>query len=431
MEPWDVELEHASLQWDASLESLRGLSGGLPKGKRPTDIAEVPPRRCRSATSLRPTGNTVWRKSRDEDIFFKRKNILGGVIFPSRRVLRSGAIAPEKPPVLWGGKAEGPEPNGQIDLDAVLRPAMRRCKEENVMRQQYRIAALVGVDSSLAWTRMGPFNGQGLPQGAEDEAALQVSPDLTTDTTFAVAALRAHNEVRKKHGVPPLQWSEILAGRARMYADEVCCGETPPEDVNICWHRGASATESAFNAVATWHAGGSAFDASSVDAGVTRLTPEAFAYTLLLWRSTTHVGMNLDQSGRVVAAVYYPPATPDGPFAANVMPPLNQPLRDSSATLSTTISSSAILGSSLTTDSFLVSTSSTVKGSIEAARSASEKVVDDEVARKVDKPVWRSAKSRADRRVYQNGCALKFPTPKELPRYPPISIEELWVLKGM
>merc|ERR1711977_398325 len=125
-----------------------------------------------------------------------------------------------------------------------------------------------------------------------------------------------------------------------MYADDVCRGETPPETVNLCRHRGASATESAFYAVAAWHAGGSPFDASAFDAGVKRLTPEAFAHALVLWRSTTHVGMNLDQSGRVVAAIYHPSATPDGPFAANVFPPLNRPLKDSSAaTATTTISS--------------------------------------------------------------------------------------------
>jgi len=370
-EPWDVALECSSHHWDVCLENR---AGGLVKTKRPTEISEVPPRRCRSATSLRPrsaTGKTVWRQS-------PCTLTVGGVMFPSRQALRSGAIAPEKPAVLWAGKAEGPEPDGKIDLDAVLRPAMRRCQEDRVMRQKYRTAALVGVESSLAWTRMGRFAGKGLACGAEDEAALEVSPDLTTSTEFASAALRAHNELRAKHGAPPLRWSEILAGRARGYADDVCNGEAPPDAVNLCRRHGNSAVESAFNAVAGWYGGGSSFDVNSK-----RLAPAAFAYALLLWRSTTHVGMNLDHSGRVVTAVYYPPGNIEGPFAAHVLPPLDPSLKADGK----------------------------------------------EAADIADSRFAESGKSR--RRVYQNGSALPFPTPKELPRYPPISLEELWALKGM
>lgn len=402
MEPWDVALERASLEWDSSLASIEGVPTG-----RPTDISEVPPRRCKSATSLRPRSaclGTQWRKS-------PSTLTVGGVMFPSRHVLRSGAIAPQKPAVLWAGKAEGPEPDGKIDLDAVLRPAMRRCQEDRVMRQQYRTAALVGIDSSLAWTRMGPFNvkyGEGLPCGAKDEARLEVSPDLTTDTTFVVAALRAHNEVRAKHGVPPLQWSEILAGRARMYADEVCSGETPPETVNLCRRKGDSATESVFNAVAAWYTEGSPFDASSYDAGAKRLTPATFAHALLLWKTTTHVGVNIDESGRVIAAVYYPPANKHGPFAANVLPSLNKPQHLSFEESSVELSKAS--------------------GEIPSA----ESVKIEEASRKY-RPPLRFAQSRADRRVRcnLNGAAKKFPPPKELPRYPAIPLQDLWTLKGM
>jgi hypothetical protein len=257
---------------------------------------------------------------------------------------------------------------------------------------------------------MGPFNvkyGEGLPCGAEDEAALEVSPDLTTDTTFVVAALRAHNEVRAKHGVPPLRWSEILAGQARRYANEVCSGETPPETVNLCHFKGVSATESAFNAVAAWYTEGSHFDAAVYDVGVKSLSPAAFAHALLLWRSTTHVGMNVDQSGRVIAAAYYPPADKNGPFAANVLPPLDK-----------------------TQQLFFEekSVESWDKAPVEMSPAESRKV--DQIARKY-RPPLHGAKSRADKQVRRNGCALAFPTPKELPRYPAIPLKDLWALKGM
>lgn len=416
-ESWDDSLASASHEWDVRLEA------GFANCKRPTELSEVPRRRCRSATSVRPqsatTGGTVWRKSastltvggRDGPKKMFEKPV-GGVMFPSRRVLRSGAIAPEKPEVLWAGRAEGPEPDGKLDLDAILRPAMKRCQEDRVMRQRYRTAALVKEDSSLAWTRMARFNAKGLACGFEDEAGIQVSPDLTTDSEFAAAALQAHNEMRAMHGVPPLRWSEILAGRARMYADDVCRGEVPPEDVSLSRCRGDSASDSAFNAVAGWYAGGSAFDI-----GATHLTAEAFAYVLILWRSTTHVGMNLDESGRVIAAVYYPPANMEGPFAANVLPPLGHPVRPSAPLDISSLSLSSSLA---------VSSSVTV-----APQAQAEKAGDKEAASLKEGRGRPPPFTKSERRVCHNGCALQYPLPKELPRYPRISLEELWALKGM
>lgn len=396
---WDVALECASHQWDVEINIRAGC---LEKPKRPTELSELPPRRSRSAASLRPRSATEWRKSPSTLTMGGRTMTVGGVVLeanpilymkrspstvhPSRQLIRPGAIAPMKAAALLIDNAEGLERDGKIDQDIILRPAMRRCKEENLERQRYRTASLVGMGSELAFTRMRRFNGIGLAYGCEDAAALQVSPDLTTDYKFAHSALMAHNELRAKHGAPPLRWSEILAGRARLYADDVVKGEHQflPSDFNLCRRTGGTAIDSAFNAVAGWYAGGSSFDARDK-----QLTPEAFAYALILWRSTTHVGMNLDESGRVVTAVYYPPANLEGPFAANVLPPLDKPLKAAVAA-----------------------------PQAEPAKTAS----------------LLTTMAATDRRVCQltdhNGSALSFPAPKKLPEYPPISWEDLKKLKG-
>ena len=61
-------------------------------------------------------------------------------------------------------------------------------------------------------------------------AEFSLSPSILGMTGFERNCLDSHNEYRKKHGVPPLQWSAALAKDAQDWANEIAKRDSPDHD---------------------------------------------------------------------------------------------------------------------------------------------------------------------------------------------------------
>lgn len=136
--------------------------------------------------------------------------------------------------------------------------------------------------------------------------------------------LAAHNEFRKQHGAPPLQWSDECMVHAQKCADEnaqhrrvmPCFLETDQTErkmgQNI--YLGGGPAE---NAVRYWYEENSAYDFANPGA-----QSGTGHFTQVVWYDTTHVGMARSACGKFIVANYFPAGNWAGEtsFQTNVLP---------------------------------------------------------------------------------------------------------------
>lgn len=156
------------------------------------------------------------------------------------------------------------------------------------------------------------------PVKGEPEAgpasAETTTPPADTGPQVVEEFLRVHNEARASVGVPPLRWSDVLAGIAQEWADKlVATGTFQHRDLataglgeNI--YRGLEGHSPA-DAARLWLEERAAFEGrvhSQKDLGITgHMTGH---YTQMVWRESTEVGYGIAWSGgRVVVVANYAP----------------------------------------------------------------------------------------------------------------------------
>ena len=99
-------------------------------------------------------------------------------------------------------------------------------------------------------------------------------------------ALAAHNELRDRHCVPPLQWSAELARTAQNWADR-CVWEHSSADLGENLWKGTAGGWSTTEQVRDWYGEIASYD---FETGESADGQAVGHFTQVVWRETTHVG---------------------------------------------------------------------------------------------------------------------------------------------
>jgi uncharacterized protein YkwD len=174
---------------------------------------------------------------------------------------------------------------------------------------------------------------------AQSAAGTLLSPEVATVAKDAVApasitkaeaeawikdTLQAHNDLRAKHGSPPLVWDNECAEKAQLAAD--ACGEENKLFHSHCQEYGHG--QNAFggtpgqfgakDAIESWYS-------EFRDPGYKSPGAEGTGhFTQVVWLATTHVGMARDTQGKGFIVANYKPAgnmqPADPHYIRNVLP---------------------------------------------------------------------------------------------------------------
>merc|ERR1711939_633136 len=163
---------------------------------------------------------------------------------------------------------------------------------------------------------------QPLPQVVEGAAAERVVPQAAPQPAWNQEDLKAcldrHNELRRKHGAPPLKWKDELAQDAKAAANQcVAKGMLHHSNTNGAGQNGAMGYPSFEAAIDGWYS-----EIKDYDFQNHGFAMNTGHFTQVVWKSCTHVGMARDTTGRgsYVFANYYPPGNFMGRFPSNVAP---------------------------------------------------------------------------------------------------------------
>mmetsp|Transcript_151971 Transcript_151971/g.269230 ORF Transcript_151971/g.269230 Transcript_151971/m.269230 type:complete len:414 (+) Transcript_151971:201-1442(+) len=136
--------------------------------------------------------------------------------------------------------------------------------------------------------------------------------------------LLAHNQLRSRHGSPPLQWSDECMVYAQKCADENSAmrrvhhafleTELTDRKMGQNIYLGGGPVE---NAILYWYEEGEKYDYDKP--GFQEGTGQ---FTAIVWYDTTHVGMARSSCGSYLVANYFPPGNWNEPevFRRNVLP---------------------------------------------------------------------------------------------------------------
>lgn len=141
--------------------------------------------------------------------------------------------------------------------------------------------------------------------------------------------LRAHNDFRKRHGVPPLDLSKKLCKYAEEWAKTLAKkGRTEHRDQNeygenifYAWSSDSNFTVSGRDPVDKWYS-----EIKSHRFGKEPENLDSGHFTQVVWEDTKEVGVGYAKTKEgqfYVVANYYPPGNVLGSFAAKVYPPVN------------------------------------------------------------------------------------------------------------
>ncbi len=130
-------------------------------------------------------------------------------------------------------------------------------------------------------------------------------------------ALKAHNALRAKHGVPALSWSGGLADTAQAWANR-CVFEHSSNGLGENLAMGTSGRQSVGQFVEDWYNEIGAYDFANGG-----FSGDTGHFTQVVWKSTTELGCGVAQcSGNDLLVCNYSPAgNMEGAFAENVPPP--------------------------------------------------------------------------------------------------------------
>jgi len=153
----------------------------------------------------------------------------------------------------------------------------------------------------------------------ESDSTIEITSTGSKVTTAdAKAALKLHNDARKRIGAPPLKWSKKLSANAQQWADRLATENRFDHEEKIPFGENLANGSGRVNATVStrlWLAE----KTEHFDHGRLR---EAGHYTQAVWQHTTEVGIGIaSRGGKIyVVARYNPPGNfsgqpifPDGP----------------------------------------------------------------------------------------------------------------------
>ncbi|XP_066258178.1 uncharacterized protein [Euwallacea similis] len=143
---------------------------------------------------------------------------------------------------------------------------------------------------------------------------------------FATECLQAHNEYRKKHGVPPLKLNKEICKVSQQWADHLIRkgamvhsnNKDYGENLFMMQSSNPNFTVSGGEAVDKWY--------DEIKLHVFGVEPASLAsghFTQVIWKESKELGVAFAKNGGkvIVVANYYPPGNYVGNFAKNVPPP--------------------------------------------------------------------------------------------------------------
>jgi hypothetical protein len=135
--------------------------------------------------------------------------------------------------------------------------------------------------------------------------------------------LAAHNDLRARHGVPPLAWSQSLAKSAQEWA-ATCIFEHSTGDYgeNLSWWRGGNQTPA--DRVRDWYAEIKDFNFAAPERNDYQVTGH---FTQIVWRAAREVGCGVAvcADGAIILVCRYAPAgNVRGRYGENVPPPVSR-----------------------------------------------------------------------------------------------------------
>jgi hypothetical protein len=151
---------------------------------------------------------------------------------------------------------------------------------------------------------------------------------LKRNQKWILEVLRVHNELRAKHGAPPLDWDPTCAEEAQLAAN-ACASR------NALFHShhqeygqgqnifvGSPGLFSAKDAIESWYnemyKPGYRWDSKNSPSGC----PGTGHFSQVVWKDCTKVGMACDSSGKgFIVANYFPAGNMMGNFHMEVFPP--------------------------------------------------------------------------------------------------------------
>lgn len=150
-----------------------------------------------------------------------------------------------------------------------------------------------------------------------------------TGEKFEDECLRAHNEYRRKHGVPPLELNKKLCKYAEEWAQTLAKrGKTEHRDQNdygenifYAWSSDLNFTVSGREPVDKWYS-----EIKSHKFGKEPSNLDSGHFTQVVWQDSKEVGIGVSRTkeGQVyVVANYSPPGNVMGSFSSKVLPPLH------------------------------------------------------------------------------------------------------------
>lgn len=154
-------------------------------------------------------------------------------------------------------------------------------------------------------------------------AAIAATALFADSAAFQKSLLTRHNELRAKHGVPPLMWSAAVEKVAQDWANTIARADNmrhrQPNKYgeNIFWisggePTGASVADSWYDEIKDYHFDRPGF---SMDTG---------HFTQVVWKDTKELGCGSAKSasgGTYVVCNYNPPGNYSGRFPVNVTKP--------------------------------------------------------------------------------------------------------------
>merc|ERR1712188_200964 len=203
-------------------------------------------------------------------------------------------------------------------LDCSSRPSVevKPMRREEVMHEKKEGASEEGK-------KQPPQQPKPLPQVVErgtvaERVVPQAAPQPAWSQEDLKACLDRHNELRRKHGAPPLKWKDELAKDAQAAANQcVAKGMLHHSNTKGAGQNGAMGYPSFEAAIDGWYS-----EIKDYDFQNHGFAMNTGHFTQVVWKSCTHVGMARDTTGRgsYVFANYYPPGNFMGRFPSNVAP---------------------------------------------------------------------------------------------------------------
>jgi uncharacterized protein YkwD len=131
--------------------------------------------------------------------------------------------------------------------------------------------------------------------------------------------LAAHNELRARHGVPPLTWSAELAAGAQDWAARCVFEHSSGQyGENLSWWRGGNATPA--DRVRDWYSEIKDFNFAAPDRNDFTVTGH---FTQIVWRTSREVGCGVavcKDGAQILVCRYSPAGNVQGRYRENVPP---------------------------------------------------------------------------------------------------------------